>query len=151
MSNSANPCLQHATLPCSSLSPGVSSNLRPLSRWCHPTISFFVAPVSSCPQSFPTLGSFSMSWLFVSSGQSMRLIKLGRTSFQWSFSSRMTQQSENSRVLHASHWEGEVTPLDWDIDFKHEGDASLEGLMSGCKFLSLKCHFTYASSWWAHM
>ena len=113
MSNSANPCLQHATLPCSLLSPGVS-NLCPLSWWCHFTISSFVAPFSSCPQSFPALGSFSMSWLFASGGQSMRLIKLGRTSFQWSFSSRMTQQSENSRVLHASHWGAEITPLDWD-------------------------------------
>ena len=31
--------LQHARLPCPSLSPGVCSNSCPLSRWCHPTIS----------------------------------------------------------------------------------------------------------------
>ena len=136
MSNSANPSLQHATLPCYLLSPGVCSNLCPLSQWCHSTISSFVTLFSSCLQSFPALGSFSMSWLFASGGQSMRLIKLGKTSFQWSFSSRMTQQSENSRILHASHWEAEV-PL-WTetlIQFKHEGDISLESLMRGCKFL----------------
>ena len=44
--------LQHARLPCSSLSPGVCSNSRPLSRWCHPTIPFTVTPFFSCPQSF---------------------------------------------------------------------------------------------------
>ena len=30
---------------------------------CHPTISSSVTPFSSCPQSFPTSGSFPMSWL----------------------------------------------------------------------------------------
>ena len=49
--------LQHTRLPCSSLSPGVCSNSCPLSQWCHPTISFSVAPFSSCHQSFPASGS----------------------------------------------------------------------------------------------
>ena len=43
--------LQHARLPCPSLSPGVCSHLSPLTWWCHPTISSFVAPFSSCLQS----------------------------------------------------------------------------------------------------
>ena len=38
--------------------------------WCHPTISSSATPVSSCPQSFPASGSFPMSRLFVSGGQS---------------------------------------------------------------------------------
>ena len=63
--------LQHARLPCPSPSPGVCSNSRPLSQWCHPTISSFVAPFSSCPQSFPASGSFPMSWLFASRSQSI--------------------------------------------------------------------------------
>ena len=42
---------------------------RPLSRWCHPTISSSVVPFSSCPQS-PSIGSFSMSQLFTLGGQS---------------------------------------------------------------------------------
>ena len=45
--------LQHARLPCPSLSPRVCSNLCPLSRWCHATISSSVTPFSSCPQFFP--------------------------------------------------------------------------------------------------
>ena len=65
--------LQHAKLPCPSLSPGVCSNSCPLSRWCHPTISFSVTPFSSCPQSIPASGSFLMSWLFASSGFSIKL------------------------------------------------------------------------------
>ena len=42
----------------------------PSSQWCHPTISSSVVPFSSCPQSFQTSGSFPMSQLFTSGGQS---------------------------------------------------------------------------------
>ena len=38
--------------------------------WCHPTISSSVTPFS-CPQSFPTSGSFPRSHLFASGGQSI--------------------------------------------------------------------------------
>ena len=58
-------------LPLPVLSPGVCSNSCPLNQWCHPTISSFVVPFSSCLQSFPASGSFPMSWLFVSGGQSI--------------------------------------------------------------------------------
>ena len=61
--------LQHARLPCPSLSPGVCSNSGPLSQWCHPTMSPSVVPFSSCLQSFPASGSSPMSWLFESGGQ----------------------------------------------------------------------------------
>ena len=63
--------LQHARLPCPSPSPRVCSISCPLSRWCYPTISSFVVPFSSCLQSFPASGSFPMSWLFPSDGQSI--------------------------------------------------------------------------------
>ena len=43
----------------------------PLSWWCHPTISSSVIPLSSCPQSFPASGSFPVSQLFTSGGQSI--------------------------------------------------------------------------------
>ena len=39
---------------------------------CHPTISSSVIPVSSCLQSFPAFGSFLMSQLFTSGGQTIR-------------------------------------------------------------------------------
>ena len=62
---------QHASLPCPSVSPWVFSTSRPLSQWCHPAISSSVIPFSSCPQSFPASGSFPVSWLFASGGQSI--------------------------------------------------------------------------------
>ena len=49
----------------------LSSNSCPLSQWCHPTISSSVVPFSSCLQSFPASGSFPMSQLFLSGGQSV--------------------------------------------------------------------------------
>ena len=71
VSNSLQPHgLQHARLPCPSLSPRVFSNSCPLSQWCHPTISFSVTHFS-CLQSFPESGSFKMSWLFASGGKSI--------------------------------------------------------------------------------
>ena len=62
---------QHARAPCPSPTPGVYSNSCPLSWWCHPTISSSVIPFPSCPQSFPASGSFQMSQLFASGGQSI--------------------------------------------------------------------------------
>ena len=63
--------LQHARPPCPSPTPGVYPNLCPLSQWCHPIISFSVVPFSSHLQSFQASGSFQMSQLFPSSGQSI--------------------------------------------------------------------------------
>ena len=62
--------LQHSRCSCPSPTPGVHSNLCPLSRWCHPTISSSAVPFSSCPQSFPASGSFPVTQLFASGGQS---------------------------------------------------------------------------------
>ena len=60
---------QHARLPCPSPFARACSESRPLSRWCHPTISPSVVPFSSHPQSSPTSGSFPVSQLFASGGQ----------------------------------------------------------------------------------
>ena len=61
---------QHTRPPCPSPTPGVHPNPYPLSRWCHSTISSSIVPFSSCPQSFPASGSFPVSQLFASGGQS---------------------------------------------------------------------------------
>ena len=53
---------QHARPPCPSPTPGVHSNSCPLSRWCHPNISFSVIPFSASE-------SFPMSQLFTWGGQ----------------------------------------------------------------------------------
>ena len=65
------PWLQHASPPCPSPTAGVYPNPCPLSQWCHPTISSSVIPFSSCSQSCPASGSFQMSQLFASDGQSI--------------------------------------------------------------------------------
>ena len=71
--------LSHVSLFCDSMdcslhpspSPGVCSNSCSLSWWCHPTISSSVIPLSSSLQSFPASGSFPVSELFASGGQSI--------------------------------------------------------------------------------
>ena len=63
--------LQHARFLCPSPSPGACSYSCPLSQWCHPTIASSVIPFSSFLQSFPASGSFLMSKLFTSGGQSI--------------------------------------------------------------------------------
>ena len=62
--------LQHARPPSPSPTPGIYTNSRPLSRWCHPTISSSVVPFSHL-QSFPASGSFQMSQFFASGGPSI--------------------------------------------------------------------------------
>ena len=73
--------LQHVRPPCPLPTPRLYSNSCPVSRWCHPTISFSVIPFSSCFQSFPSSGSFQMSQLFTSGGQSNGV--LASTSALW--------------------------------------------------------------------
>ena len=77
MSSSLRPHrLQHARLPCLSLSPGICSNSCPMSQWCHPTTLSSATPFSSCPQSFPASGSFPMK---------VSEFQLQHQSFQWVF------------------------------------------------------------------
>ena len=63
--------LQYARPPCPSPTRRVCSDSCPLSRWCHPTMSSSVVPFSSCPQTFPASGTFQLSQLFASGGQSI--------------------------------------------------------------------------------
>ena len=62
--------LQHPRPPRASLSPGVCSNLRSLSQWCYLIISSHAAGFF-CLLSFSASGSFPLSWLFSSGGQSI--------------------------------------------------------------------------------
>ena len=62
---------QHARPPCPSPTPGVHSDWRPSSQWCHPAISSSVVPFSACPQSLSASESFPMSQLFTWGGQNI--------------------------------------------------------------------------------
>ena len=85
MSNSPHG-LQHARLPCPSLSPRVCSNSCPLSQWCHPTISSFVAPF--LPSIFPSIRVFS--------NESTLCIRWPK---YWSFSYSISPSSEYSGFI----------------------------------------------------
>ena len=79
---------QHSRPPCPSPSPGVHSDSRSSSLWCHPAISSSVVPFSSCSQSFPASESFPMSQLLAWGGQSTGVLALAsflpRKSQGWS-------------------------------------------------------------------
>ena len=60
---------QNTRPPCPSPTPGVHSDTRPSSQWCHPAISSSVVPFSSCPRSLPASESFPMSQFFTWGGQ----------------------------------------------------------------------------------
>ena len=63
--------LQHTRLPCPSPSPRVCSNSCPLSHWCYLIISSSDTPFFFRLPYFPSLGSFPVSQLFASGGQSI--------------------------------------------------------------------------------
>ena len=87
MSESLRPHgLQHARLPCPSLSLRVFPSSCPLSWWWHSTISSSVALF--CPQSFSASGSFPVSQLFTSSGPNY-----------WSFSFSISPSNECSGLI----------------------------------------------------
>ena len=81
--------LQHTRFSHPSPTPRACSNSCPLSRWCHPIISSSVIPLSSCLQSFPESGSFPMSQVFASGGQSI----------YWSFSFSISPSNEYSGLI----------------------------------------------------
>ena len=76
--------LQRARLPCPSPTPGVHSDSRPSSQWCHPDISSSVVPFSSCPQSLPA-SVFSNESTLRMSWRSSPLILIRRESFKKCF------------------------------------------------------------------
>ena len=79
---------QYARPPCPSPTPGVHSNSRPSSRWCHPAISSSVIPFSSYSHSLLASESFPVSQLFAWGGQSPGVSALAsflpKTSQGWS-------------------------------------------------------------------
>ena len=101
MSNSLWPHgLQHTS--CLSPTSEACSNSCPLSRWCHPTISSSVTPFS-CPQSFSASGSFLISQLLASSGQSIGV------------SASASVLSMTIQDWFPLGWTGLIPPIQWVI------------------------------------
>ena len=104
--------LQHARPPCPSPAPGVHSDSRPLSQWCHPAVSSSIVPFSSCPQSLPASESFPMSQLFAWGGQSTGVSALasflpeksqGWSPSEWTSWISLQSKSINSSALCLLH------------------------------------------------
>ena len=98
---------QHTRPPCPSPTPGVHSNSRPSSWWCHPAISSSVVPFSSCPQSLPASESFPMSQLFIPSKEhpgliSFRMDLLDLLAVQETLKSLLQHHSSKASILQHS-------------------------------------------------
>ena len=106
---------QHARPPGPSPTPGVHSDSRPSSQWCHPAVSSSVVPFSSCPQSLPASGSFPMSQLFTRGGQSIGVIDLAsflpKNTQDWSPLEWTGCISLQSKGLSRVFWFPQTMPL----------------------------------------
>ena len=116
---------QHSRPPCPSSTPRVYSNSSPLSRWCHPTISSSAVPFSSCPQFAPESGSFQMSQLSTSGGQSIGA-------------------SASVLPMNTQDW----TPLEWTgwISFQSKGLSRVFSKLHFKSINSLALSFLYSST-----
>ena len=113
--------LLHTRLLYPPLSPRVCSISCLLSQWCHPTISSSAIPFSSCPQSFPALESFPMSWLFASGGQitgaSAYLLEIiifdmgRRCPFSWYYQMLYSLLKPNTCCVHDNDFDSFIYPL----------------------------------------
>ena len=119
--------LQHARLPCPSLSPGVCSNSCPLRWWYHPTILSSVVPFFSCPQSFPSSESFPMKSAF-----------LIRCIIKWEYSKlhlcdfiRRSNQSILKEINHGYSLEGLLLKLQYFGHLMQRADLLEKTLMLG--------------------
>ena len=111
---------KHARPPCPLPTPGVHSDSRPSSQWCHPAISSSVS-FSSCPQSLPASESFPMSQLFSWGGQSTGV-------------SALASESEGKKVKSLSHARLFATP--WTA--KRQVCLSITNCRSLLKLMSIK-------------
>ena len=123
MSIMSNPLLphelQHSSLLCPPLSPGVYSTSCAWSQWCYLTISSSVTPFSSCPQSFPASGSFPMSQFFISGGQNIGAstsvlpmnIQLISSRISWDFPGKNIAVGCFTSFSRGSFWSRDSWPM----------------------------------------
>jgi len=94
---------QHTRPPCPAPTPGVHSDSRPSSQWCHLAISSSVVPLSSCPQSLPASESSNESTL------RMRWPKY------WSFSFSISPSKEIPGLISVRMEPCELTQV-WNLE-----------------------------------
>ena len=103
--------LQHTRPPCPSPTPRVYSNSCPSSRWCHPTTASSVVPFSSCPQSFSASGSFPVSQLFASGGQSIGVAASTWVSFYLTLNRGCRDLGRQCRMTLPTEWITVLPPI----------------------------------------
>ena len=91
--------LQYVRVLCPPLSPGVCSNLCPLSGWCHPPSHPLLPLFSFCLQSFPAIGSFPVSQVFTSGAQNIG-VSVSASVFPMN---HKEASSQCQLLLHSSH------------------------------------------------
>ena len=114
---------------------GVHSDSRPSTQWCHPAISSSVVPFSSCPQSLPASGSFPMSQLFTSAGQSIGVSALA---------SFLPKKSQGWSGWSPSEWSCSI--LCDPMDCSPPG-SSVHGVSQARRLEWVSISFSRASSW----
>ena len=143
--------LQHTRPSCPSPSPRVCSSSCPLHQWCHPAISSSDALFFFYPWSFPTSGTFPMSWLFTSIDQNTGAsasASVFPTSIQGWFSLRLTGLSsllpEGFRSLLWNH--SSKASIPWHSAFLMVQLSQLYMTMRKPKALTILCWQTVVSA-----
>jgi len=119
--------LKHARPLCPSSTPWVYPNTHPSSRWCHPAISSSVVPFSSCTQSHPASGSFQMSQLFASGGQSIRVS---------ASASVLPMNTQDWSPLGWTDWTSLQSSISYDV-------LCIEVKYTGWQYIALTYSFSY--------
>ena len=156
--------LQHTRPPCPSPTPGVHSDSRPSSQWCHPAISSSAVPFSSCPQSLPASvfsnesnlcmrwpKYWSFSFSIIPSKEhpgliSFRMDWLGLLAVQGTLKS-LLQNSVFERELSLGHvttdfWLNYRKLGKWELKKLHSREVSAKSVLESyhVAWFSLRCH-----------
>ena len=136
-------CSMPGCSPCPSPTPGACSNSCTSSWWCCPTISSSLVLFSSCLQSFPASGSFQMSLLFASRGQSIRVSALASVLpmniqdwFPLGWTGWISLQSRDSRQIPIHPYVVLREPPSWWFISFHGWDSIVSSSSEGVVFAS---------------
>ena len=127
--------LQHTRLLCPSPTPGVYSNPCPLSQCCHPTISSSVVPFFSHLQSFPASGSFPMSQLFASGGQTIG-----------SFSFNISPSNEHSGLISFRMDWFDLLAVQWTLKSLLQHYSSKTSVLQHSAFFTVQLSHPYMTT-----
>ena len=141
--------MQHTSLFCPPVSPRVCSNSSLLTWCCYCTISSSTDPFSFCLQSFPESGSFAMSWLLSSGGQSFSISPFNEYSGLISDGKESVCSAEDLGLIPGSgrsSGEGNHCPLQYSCLENSMDRGTFRATVSG-----VTKSLTRLSNWWIHI